>query len=42
MSVSELEKKDPGRSCRRTAFLGEEDGAMGGDTTGFKEGGQAG
>ena len=29
-----------GRDGSHTAFLSEEDGAMGSDTTGFKEGGQ--
>ena len=41
MSVPNLEERDRGRSDRHTAFLGKEDGAVGGDTAGIEEGGKA-
>ena len=40
LRARQLEKWREGVHGRHTAFLGEEDGAVGGDTTGFKEGGQ--
>ena len=36
-----MERGTEGGNGRHTAFLGEEDGAVGSDTTGFEEGGQA-
>lgn len=40
ISLKGLKERDRGKDCEHTAFLGKENGAVGGDTAGFEEGGE--